>query len=168
MLCLATAIGKDPSSAPAHKQPTILIVDRYLTHTGPTNWIHFNNTGNWGDHVIERSAITEFCQFCNGIKSAAYYHAFSDVNGRPLDGSYAQGYVLTFPAGQIPMATRFWSVTAYTPQAVELIDNPADKYVVASYTPGLQYNTDGSLSVYMARRSPKGVPAANWLPVSIR
>ena len=76
--------------------------------------------------MIERSAITEFCQFCNGIKSAAYYHAFSDVNGRPLDGSYAQGYVLTFPAGQIPMATRFWSVTAYTPEAVELIDNPAD------------------------------------------
>jgi hypothetical protein len=39
---------------------------------------------------------------------------------------------------------------------------------VASYTPGLQYNTDGSLSVYMARRPPKGVPAANWLPVSFR
>src|ERR1700730_12564141 len=121
MLCLATAIGKDPSSAPAHKQPTILIVDRYLTHTGPTNWIHFNNTGNWGDHVIERSAITEFCQFCNGIKSAAYYHAFSDVNGRPLDGSYAQGYVLTFPAGQIPMATRLWSGAGYNPPARELV-----------------------------------------------
>jgi hypothetical protein len=39
---------------------------------------------------------------------------------------------------------------------------------VASYTPGLQYNTDSSLSVYMARRPPKGVPAANWLPVSFR
>ena len=26
-----------------------LIVDRYLTHRGPTNWIHFTNIGDWGD-----------------------------------------------------------------------------------------------------------------------
>jgi hypothetical protein len=26
-----------------------LILDRYLTHTGPTNWIHFTNIGDWGD-----------------------------------------------------------------------------------------------------------------------
>ena len=41
---------------------------------------------------------------------------------------------------------RFWSVTAYTPEAIELVDNPADKYAVASYTPGPQPNT-GRLGV---------------------
>ena len=143
-----------------------LILDRYLTATGPTNWIHFTNIGDWGNQVVERSSITEFIQYANGINSAAYYHVFKDANGNPLDGSNPRGYVLTFPPGQLPEATRFWSLTAYTPEAIELVDNPADKYAVASYTPGLQPpNMDGPLSIYMARQLPAGVPMANWLPI---
>jgi hypothetical protein len=149
-----------------------LILDRYLTFTDwaapiPTNWIHFANIGDWGNQVVERSSITEFLQYANGIQTAAYYHAFKDANGNPLDGSNQRGYVLTFPAGQLPPAMRFWSVTAYTPEAIELVPNPARKYGVASYTPGLQFNTDddGSLSIYMARQLPAGVPMANWLPI---
>jgi hypothetical protein len=142
-----------------------LILERYLTHTGPTNWIHFTNIGDWGKNVIERSSITEFIQYGNGISTAAYYHAFEDAQGRPLDGTDPRGYVLTFSKEQIPQAKRFWSLTAYTPEAVELVSNPAGKYVVARYTPGLQYNPDGSLSVYLARTLPAGVPQANWLPI---
>jgi hypothetical protein len=149
-----------------------LILDRYLTHTDwtpiPTNWIHFTNIGDWGNQVVERSSITEFIQYANNIEAAAYYHVFKDANGKPLDGSSPRGYVLTFPAGQLPEANRFWSVTAYTPEAIELVDNPADKYAVASYTPGLQPNPnteDGPLSIYMARQLPAGVPMANWLPI---
>ncbi len=148
-----------------------LIVDRYLTYThwAPppmrTNWIYFINIGDWGKHVIERSSITEFLQYANGIKTAAYYHVFKDADGNPLDGTDPRGYVLTFPQGQLPAASRFWSVTAYTPEAIELIPNLADKYHVAKYTPRLQYNMDGTLSIYMARQLPAGVPMANWLPV---
>jgi len=147
-----------------------LILDRYLTHTDwaptPTNWIHFTNIGDWGNQVVERSSITEFIQYANDINAAAYYHVFKDANGKPLDGSNPRGYVLTFPKGQLPEAMRFWSVTAYTPEAIELVDNPADKYAVASYTPGLQPpNMDGPLSIYMARQLPAGVPMANWLPI---
>ncbi|HJT79052.1 MAG TPA: DUF1214 domain-containing protein [Gemmataceae bacterium] len=145
-----------------------LIVDRYLTHTGPTNWVHFCNIGDWGGgtQVIDRSAITEFCQYCNAISTAAYYHAFKDAAGYSLDGSNRRVYVLTFPQDQIPQAKRFWSLTAYTPDTVELIPNPAQKYLVASYTPGLQPNPDGSLSIYMSPVRPPDVPSANWLPVS--
>jgi hypothetical protein len=85
----------------------------------------------------------------------------------PLDGNN-EGYVLTFSKDQIPQAKRFWSVTAYTPQSIELIDNSADKYDVASYLPGLETAEDGSISIYVARELPAGVPAANWLPVSHR
>jgi hypothetical protein len=145
----------------AHKT----ILERYLTSVGPTNWIHFTDVGHWGDEVIERSAITEFCQYCNDIEAAAYYHAFKDGKSQPLDGTNANGYVLTFPAGQVPKAKRFWSLTAYTPQSIELIRNRKDKYVVASYSEGLESNADGSLSVYMARDLPAGVPVANWLPI---
>ncbi len=145
-----------------------LIVDRYHTHTGPTNWVHFCNIGEWngGTQVIERSAITEFCQYCNGISTAAYYHAFTDAAGQSLTGSDRHVYTLTFPKNRIPQATRFWSVTAYTPDTVELIRNPARKYLVASYTPGLVPNSDGSLSIYMSTIRPPQVPSANWLPVS--
>jgi hypothetical protein len=147
-----------------------LIVDRYLTFTDwaaptQTNWIHFTNIGDWGPQVVERSSITEFLQYANGINSAAYYHVFKDANGNPLDGTNLGGYVLTFPEGQLPEAMRFWSVTAYTPEAIELVPNPANKYAVAQYTPGLQSNNDGSLSIYMAQQLPAGVPMANWLPI---
>jgi hypothetical protein len=146
-----------------------LILDRYLTHTDwaaptPTNWIHFTNIGDWGNQVVERSSITEFIQYANDKTAAAYYHVFKDANGNPLDGSNPRGYVLTFPAGQLPEAMRFWSLTAYTPEAIELVANPADKYAVASYTPP-HPNTDGSVSIYMAQQLPAGVPMANWLPI---
>jgi hypothetical protein len=142
-----------------------LIIDSYLSHTGPTNWVHFNNIGTWDRQVVQRAAITEFCQYCNSIKTAGYWHAFRDDQGLPLNGSNPRGYVLTFSKEQLPAATRFWSVTAYTPQAIELIPNRERKYEVASYTSGLQYNPDGSLTIYISRTRPRGVPMANWLPV---
>jgi hypothetical protein len=148
----------------AHK----LILDRYLEHIQwaptPTNWIHFVNIGDWGNQVVERSSITEFIQYANNINAAAYYHVFNDAKGLPLDGSNPRGYVLTFPAGQVPQAMRFWSVTAYTPEAIELVPNAANKYAVASYTPP-QPDPDGSVSIYMAQELPAGVPMTNWLPI---
>jgi hypothetical protein len=148
-----------------------LILDRYFTFTHwtstPTYWIHFTDIGDWGNQVVERSAITEFIQYANNIQAAAYYHVFKDANGNPLDGSDPRGYVMTFPQGPAPEADRFWSVTAYTPEAIELVPNLAGKYAVASYTPGLQPPTteDGPVSIYMARQLPAGVPMANWLPI---
>ena len=147
------------------------IVNNYLANRGKTNWTHFTNIGDWGSNVLDRSSITEFCQYCNGISTAAYYHAFYDGNGNVLMGSTTGGYVINFaPPGSAngapPEASRFWSLTAYTPKTVELIPNLASKYVVASYTPGLTYNADGSLTIYISRVKPAGVPAANWLPIS--
>ena len=118
--------------------------------------------------MLDRASITEFIQYGNGIATAAYYHTFLDGQGAPLAGNRAGGYVLTFPPGGQPDAARFWSVTAYTPQSIELIPNAAGKYLVASYTPGLTANLDGSVSIHISRVRPAGVPLANWLPVSGR
>lgn len=145
------------------------ILNNYLDNLGPNNWIHFTNIGDWGDNVLDRSSITEFIQYGNDIDAAAYYHTFRDINGRPLNGARnPRGYMLTFPPGGQPSAERFWSLTAYTPEAIELIDNPDEKYNVASYTPGLQTNQDGSVTVYMTQTQPDGVPFANWLPIPRR
>jgi hypothetical protein len=142
-----------------------LILDNYVNHTGRTNWTTFTNIGEWGNNVLDRASITEFCQFCNGRSTAAYFHGFKDDKGRTLNGTRARGYILTFPKSKIPEAERFWSVTAYTPNSIELVKNSAKKYLVARYTKGLQYNSNGSVSIYMATALPAGVPEANWLPV---
>ncbi len=144
-----------------------LIVDDYLNNTDANGWIHFTNMGQWKpNQELDRSAITEYIQYGNNIKAAAYYQTFNDGTGAPLDGSDAKGYVLNIPADQIPQAKRFWSFTAYTPKSIELIKNGEQKYNVASYTPYLAYNSDQSVTLYIARKKPDGVPPANWLPVS--
>jgi hypothetical protein len=152
----------------AHDQ----IVNEYLAHTGDTNWITFENIGEWGTNpdpgssiAVQRSSITEFIQYANDHEAAAYFHAFKDGDGAPLNGTDPRGYILTFPHDKIPLTSRFWSLTAYTPEAIELVPNSANKYLVASYTPELQTNADGSISIYMARDLPAGVPPANWLPI---
>ncbi len=142
-----------------------LIIDNYLTNTGQTHWIHFTNIAHWGSNVLDRASIGEYLQQSNGISTATYYHTFSSADGSPLDGSNPEGYVLTFPAGQIPEARLFWSLTAYTPDTIELVPNPVNKYVVARYTPGLTYNGDGSLTIHMSVQQPAHVPMGNWLPV---
>jgi hypothetical protein len=141
------------------------IINNYLTNTDQNRWIHFTNIADWGSNFLDRASTTEYLQQSNGISTAAYYHTFRDADGSPLDGTNPEGYVLTFPAGKIPDAKLFWSLTAYTPDAIELVPNPANKYVVASYTPGLTYNGDGSLTVYMSTQPPANAPVGNWLPI---
>ncbi len=44
--------------------------------------------------------------------------------------------------------------------------NQENKYVVASYTPGLFTDPqDGSVTILMSTSLPKDFPEANWLPV---
>lgn len=158
-----------------------LLTEDYLTHIDRTNWITYKNIGQWchkpdnflactnpdpgGSLAIQRSSITEYIQYANDHEAAVYFHAFKDGDDVPLNGTDPAGYVLTFSLKKLPATSRFWSLTAYTPNAIELVPNSADKYLVASYTPDLYKNKDGSVTIYMARQLPPGVPAANWLPI---
>jgi hypothetical protein len=138
------------------------IVSCYLSATGKTDWVFFSTIGTtWS--ALQRSAITEYLQYGNNLTAAAYYQAFEDGTGKAIDGS-THNYVITFPKNNIPQAKRFWSITAYTPDAITLIPNSIKKYVVGSYTPGLKTNKDGSISVFVSVQQPRGVPQANWLP----
>jgi hypothetical protein len=55
----------------AHDQ----IIDEYRNHTGSTNWITFENIGEWGTNpdpgssiAVQRSSITEFIQYATTMK----------------------------------------------------------------------------------------------------
>src|SRR5215831_5601795 len=140
----------------------------YLTKTiGGTSWIHFTNIGEWLNppQYLDRSAVTDYIQYGNNIQAAGYYHSFNDTDGKPLDGS-AHSYILRFSQKQIPDVSRFWSVTAYLPVGIELVPNSANKYVVASYTPGLVHDpNDGSITIYMSVTKPEANLQPNWLPI---
>jgi hypothetical protein len=156
-----------PQMAAATKAAHADIDDNYLTnYWRGTNWIHFTDIAEWFDpsQYLDRSSVTDYIQYGNNLDAASYYHAFVDRDSMPLNGR-AHNYVLTFREGKQPLVKRFWSVTAYLPISIELVPNRADKYAVASYTPGLVTARDGSVTIVMAADKPTGVPDANWLPI---
>lgn len=123
-----------------------IIAKWHFTTTG-NNWVHFNNLGNWGKNYLDRAAGNLFIQYGNVRSSAYYAQAFLDDNSSTLTGAGNNTYTITFPANNIPQCSRFWSITAYTSDAIELVPNAADKYAVASYTPGLVKNGNGSITI---------------------
>ena len=153
------------------------LIDNYHSNTiSSTNWIFFTDIAQWNlstfQGYLNRASITEYIQYgndlCNPPQSsncaAAYFHNFLDANGQQLDGS-THSYTLTFPPGEQPQTSRFWSLTAYTPETIELIPNKIGKYEVASYTKHLHPNQDGSVTIVISANQPDNVPEANWLPV---
>lgn len=140
------------------------IIDNWKSHIGSTNWIHFGNMGHWGTSYLDRSSANEYIQYGNDSNAAYYAHAFVDWNKIPLDGSLG-AYTITFTKGNTPAFSRFVSITAYTPEDIELVANSDNKYVVASYTPGLVAAADGSVTIYVQPNPPLTAPKANWLPV---
>lgn len=157
--------GDDAGFAAGTRAAHRAIVDNYLDAAGPTGWNHFTDIGAWGDAVLDRASLNMYIQYGNSIETAAYYHAFVDGDGNALTGSTTDGYVLRIGPDEIPDAERFWSITAYTPDTVELIENDLQKYEIASYTPGLEKDADGGVTLYLGQTQPDGVAEANWLPV---
>jgi hypothetical protein len=123
------------------------IIANWRFHFIGNNWIHFNNMGDWGSNYLDRSSGNLYIQYCNNRQAAYYAQAFLDSNCNLLTGAGNKSYTITFAKDQTPEFERFWSITAYTPEDIELVKNPANKYVVASYTPGLKKNLNGSITI---------------------
>jgi hypothetical protein len=45
-----------------------------------------------------------------------------------------------------------------------LVANPINRYSIGDRTPGIQYNDDGSLDLYIQHASPDPDMESNWLP----
>jgi hypothetical protein len=144
----------------AHKA----IIDRWHSNVDEHYWIHFDNVGHWGKSYLDRAALNEYIQWGNDAQAAYYGHAFKDGDGLSLDGGEFS-YAIHFTKDQIPQAKRFWSITAYTPEDIELVENSLEKYNVASYTPGLVTDADGGVTIRLQANPPKNAPQANWLPI---
>jgi hypothetical protein len=87
------------------------------------------------------------------------FTTFRDGAGEPLDGTRGAYEVDLAPP---PPVGAFWSLTVYDARTLALVPNELGRYVVGSATPGLRYETGGSLKVTVSARRP--ADAANWLP----
>jgi hypothetical protein len=147
-----------------------IIARHWFSHTiGGSNWIYFNNIGNFGTDYLARDGSAEYSYGSNPATTATYYFAYEDACGKKFRGP--QRYRLTFSKEQIPDAIRFWSFTLYTPAAVGLFQWPGVNPVppkaknVAGYTPGLVTNPDGSITIYIQPRPPAQQSLyPNWMP----
>lgn len=87
-----------------------------------------------------------------------------DQGNRPPDAEQ-HDYVIHFPAEQLPSARFFWSATMYRLPERLLVGNPIDRYSIGDRTPGLAYDADGGLTLYVQHAQPTDpARAANWLP----
>jgi hypothetical protein len=97
---------------------------------------------------------------CQDPVDATYIQAFTDVDGRPLEGS--QRSTLRFEKGALPPVKEFWSLTMYGADH-NLVDNPINRYAIRERTPGVKPNADGSLTLYLQPDSPGKDKETNWL-----
>jgi len=96
----------------------------------------------------------------NVDEEATCPRTFTDDQGIQLNGKY--NYVLHFDKDQLPPVEAFWSVTMYD-RDFFLVDNEIKRYAIADYPPGLEYNDDCSLDIYIQNTRP-GNHDSNWLP----
>ncbi|KWE55927.1 DUF1254 domain-containing protein [Burkholderia sp. MSMB2157WGS] len=125
------------------------------------------DVGNYGTHYTLRANVA-----LNGLgalpgSEAIYYTSTEAANtpGANYDGSGV--YQMTFPAGQLPPARAFWSLTLYggTNQAqAYFYPNPDQVYALSYPASNFQFASDGSLVLTVSHTRPAGVPASNWLP----
>jgi hypothetical protein len=83
-----------------------------------------------------------------------------DADGQPLNGAHR--YEWTLPKS--PPAKAFWSLTMYDATDFYLVPNRIKRYGISNITPGLKYNADGSLTMYIQHENPGPDKVSNWLP----
>jgi hypothetical protein len=101
--------------------------------------------------------------FGNWGRISTYFAVPKDEQGELLDGS-KYSYTLTFTKDQIPDVKNFWSWTMYKLPQRWLVDNPINRYIIGSATPGLATAADGSITLYFSAKSPGKDKESNWLP----
>ena len=99
------------------------------------------------------------------LAEATYLRAGAPEGGGSFDGT--RNWRLHLPADrQIPVDS-FWSLSMYeiTPEGqFYFTDNPLNRYAIGDRTPGLVWNDDGSLDLWIGHERPEPARESNWLP----
>jgi hypothetical protein len=139
------------------------LIDEKVRNVGTivNGWSVNLEIGDYGTDYLLRAAVAKIGLFANSPEEAVYPVTTVDYQGQNLTG--ANKYVIHFDPGQTPPVNAFWSLTMYN-NASYLVDNPIDRYAIGDRSPGLKYNKDGSLDIYIQHDSPGADKESNWLP----
>ena len=130
-------------------------------------WVMMDPFGNryfYQGDFLRRAAGAMMGWGGNDAIEAFYPSIQVDADGNKLDGNKKYQLALDVP---LPV-NAFWSLTMYDTTydgtAGYMVDNPIDRYIINSLTPGL-VEENGSLTITMQRDEPEDpTERANWLP----
>jgi hypothetical protein len=139
------------------------LIDEKVRNLGTVvnGWSFNLDTGDYGTDYLLRAAIAKTAHGANSPQEALYPAVFTDDRGEQLTGS--RNYVIHFDKDKIPPVDGFWSISMYNSKDY-FVDNPINRYAIGDRTPGLKYNADGSLDIYIQHDSPEKDKEFNWLP----
>jgi hypothetical protein len=123
-------------------------------------WMPTGAIGYYGADYEMRAVCALYGGWYNRPEDAIYPIADTDGEGQPLSG--ARRYMLHFPRGQTPPVDGFWSVTLYDDNGFP-VKNTLKRHALGDRDK-LQFNDDGSLTLYVQHQSPGTGKEANWLP----
>lgn len=150
---LADAVGRDPAAAAdalaAAEEADAEVVAplfhfRNVGRRLPGNWTTLDNGAAFGTDYLSRTAAAKSNVFVNRGPETRYYYLDLDASGRELVGD--REYRITFPAGSLPPARGFWSLTVYDDRH-RLPDDVPGRHSVGSRDPELTFAADGSLTI---------------------
>ncbi len=125
------------------------------------NWNRSKNNAQFGVDYFNRLGTAKSNMFDNRPTETQYFYTDVDAAGGELNG--ANGYTITFPAGQTPPVRGFWSLTLYNDKHL-FHPNPLNRYSLGTKNTALVRDPGGSLTLHTGKDSPGREREANWLP----
>ena len=112
--------------------------------------MNIDTMGVYGNFYVKRAIITMIGLGANSAEDAIYPILLVDADGKPLAGD--NDYVLHFGKTELPPVHAFWSLTMYDAEGFQAA-NSLNRFAIGDRDP-LQYNTDGSVDLYLQHKSP--------------
>jgi hypothetical protein len=116
--------------------------------------------GVYGNYYLKRAIVAQILLGANQPEDAVYPFIMSDDEGNAPTGD--KNYVLHFAKDELPPVNAFWSLTMYDTEGFQ-VANPLNRFALGDRD-ALQFNSDGSLDLYVRHDDPGGPRSANWLP----
>jgi hypothetical protein len=124
-------------------------------------WNRSVNNAMAGIDYFNRTGTAKSNMFDNKPNETQYFYTDNDSTGAALSGNTS--YEITFPAGQEPPVSGFWSLTLYNEHHF-FHPNDLKRYSLGTKNKNLKRNSNGSLTLYAGGKSPGGGNESNWLP----
>ncbi|ABG33218.1 DUF1254 domain-containing protein [Roseobacter denitrificans] len=141
----------------------LMDVNAAITGEEVNGWRWSRTSGIMGTDYLFRATWAKWFTGGNRPDEAIYMDGRIDTDGAAFDG--ANSYTLRFDGDALPGVSAFWSLSMYDAGTGAFVANPIDRYSIGTYTPGLVYDDDGSLTITIQNAAPEGDGAtSNWLP----